>query len=138
MSIREEIHRSHTLFIIQISLDIYSFQQNLNGANYLGDKLGEWIFKSRSRDAFHEGYMFPMLVTEEFDVWLEKNVCQLIWGLGKDESGMVESVQVQVIDTRAVLGNQPEKLDPKLEVQAGDSYKAVIQKKAIARFREIS
>ncbi|CAA3009283.1 SUPPRESSOR OF ABI3-5 [Olea europaea subsp. europaea] len=93
-----------------------------------GDKLGEWIFKSRSRDTFHEGYMFPMLVTEEFDVWPEKN------GLGKDGSGMVEPVQVQVTDTRAVLGNQPKKLDPKLEVQAGDSYKAVIQKKAIARF----
>ncbi|KAL2462821.1 Nudix hydrolase 17 [Forsythia ovata] len=45
----------------------------------IGDKLGEWIFKSRSRDTFHEGYMFPMLVTEEFEVWPEKNVRQRIW-----------------------------------------------------------
>ncbi|XP_022881902.1 SUPPRESSOR OF ABI3-5-like isoform X2 [Olea europaea var. sylvestris] len=59
-------------------------------------------------------------------------------GLGKDGSGMVEPVQTQAMDTRAGLGSQPKKLDPKLEVQAGDSYKAVIQKKAIARFREMS
>ncbi|KAK6133798.1 hypothetical protein DH2020_032509 [Rehmannia glutinosa] len=60
-------------------------------------------------------------------------------GLGKDGSGMVEPVQAQSIETRAGLGShQPKKVDPTLEVQAGDSYKAVIQKKAIARFREMS
>ncbi|KAG8382961.1 hypothetical protein BUALT_Bualt05G0134400 [Buddleja alternifolia] len=60
-------------------------------------------------------------------------------GLGKDGSGMVEPVQAQAIETRAGLGiHQPKKVDPSLEVQAGDSYKAVIQKKAIARFREMS
>ncbi|XP_020547616.1 SUPPRESSOR OF ABI3-5 [Sesamum indicum] len=60
-------------------------------------------------------------------------------GLGKDGSGMVEPVQAQAIETRAGLGShQPKKVDPSLEVQAGDSYKAVIQKKAIARFREMS
>ncbi|CAA3007509.1 SUPPRESSOR OF ABI3-5 isoform X1 [Olea europaea subsp. europaea] len=84
------------------------------------DKLGEWTFKSRSRDAFHEGYMFPMLVAEEFDVYRRK--------MSIGEYGAWEKME----------GNQPKKLDPKLEVQAGDSYKAVIQKKAIAQFREIS
>ncbi|KAL3636130.1 hypothetical protein CASFOL_020677 [Castilleja foliolosa] len=60
-------------------------------------------------------------------------------GLGKDGSGMVEPVQAQAIETRAGLGShQPKKVDPSLEVQAGDSYRAVIQKKAIARFREMS
>ncbi|XP_073290526.1 SUPPRESSOR OF ABI3-5 [Primulina huaijiensis] len=59
-------------------------------------------------------------------------------GLGKDGSGMVEPVQAQTMETRAGLGSQPKKVDPNLEVQAGDSYKAVIQKKAIARFREMS
>ncbi|XP_075511969.1 SUPPRESSOR OF ABI3-5 isoform X2 [Primulina tabacum] len=59
-------------------------------------------------------------------------------GLGKDGSGMVEPVQAQNMETRAGLGSQPKKVDPNLEVQAGDSYKAVIQKKAIARFREMS
>lgn len=52
---------------------------------------------------------------------------------------MVEPVQAQASETRAGLGiHQPKKVDPTLEVQAGDSYKAVIQKKAIARFREMS
>ncbi|XP_052210525.1 SUPPRESSOR OF ABI3-5 [Diospyros lotus] len=59
-------------------------------------------------------------------------------GLGKDGSGMVEPVQAQAIDSRAGLGSQQKKLDPSLEVQAGDSYRTVIQKKAIARFREMS
>lgn len=51
---------------------------------------------------------------------------------------MVEPVQAQAMDSRAGLGSQPKKLDPSLEVQAGDSYKTLIQKKAIARFREMS
>ncbi|CAA0822450.1 suppressor of abi3-5 [Striga hermonthica] len=60
-------------------------------------------------------------------------------GLGKDGSGMVEPVQAKAVETRAGLGiHQPKKVDPTLEVHAGDSYKAVIQKKAIARFREMS
>ncbi|XP_027123190.2 SUPPRESSOR OF ABI3-5 isoform X1 [Coffea arabica] len=59
-------------------------------------------------------------------------------GLGRDGSGMVEPVQTQAMDGRAGLGSQPKKVDPSLEVQAGDSYKTLIQKKAIARFREMS
>ncbi|KAL3512919.1 hypothetical protein ACH5RR_025636 [Cinchona calisaya] len=59
-------------------------------------------------------------------------------GLGKDGSGMVEPVQTQAMDGRAGLGSQPKKVDPSLEVQVGDSYKILIQKKAIARFREMS
>ncbi|KAI5559546.1 hypothetical protein BDE02_17G118800 [Populus trichocarpa] len=58
-------------------------------------------------------------------------------GLGKDGGGMVEPVQAQAIDRRAGLGSQQKKLDPSLEVQAGDSYKTLIQKKALARFREM-
>ncbi|KAL0464049.1 UNVERIFIED_CONTAM: Nudix hydrolase 17, mitochondrial [Sesamum latifolium] len=45
----------------------------------LGEKLGEWIFKSKSQEKFHEGSMFPLLVTEELDVWPEKNVRRRIW-----------------------------------------------------------
>ncbi|CAN4078139.1 unnamed protein product [Withania somnifera] len=58
-------------------------------------------------------------------------------GLGKDGSGMVEPVQAQSTGRRAGLGSQP-KVDPTLEAQSGDSYKTLIQKKAIARFREMS
>lgn len=66
-------------------------------------------------------------------------VLVLVQGLGRDGSGMVEPVQARASETRAGLGiHQAKKVDPSLEVQAGDSYKAVIQKKAIARFREMS
>lgn len=69
-------------------------------------------------------------------------VSSCIWhdaqGLGKDGSGMIEPVQAQAMDSRAGLGSQQKKLDPSLEVQAGDSYKTLIQKKALARFREMS
>lgn len=51
---------------------------------------------------------------------------------------MVEPVQAQAMDNRAGLGSKQKKLDPNLEVQAGDSYKTLIQKKALARFREMS
>ncbi|XP_027347440.1 SUPPRESSOR OF ABI3-5 isoform X2 [Abrus precatorius] len=59
-------------------------------------------------------------------------------GLGKDGSGMIEPVQAQAMENRAGLGSQQKKLDPSLEVQAGDSYKMLIHKKALARFREMS
>uniref|UniRef100_A0A0A9DSF0 RNA-binding protein, putative n=1 Tax=Arundo donax TaxID=35708 RepID=A0A0A9DSF0_ARUDO len=59
-------------------------------------------------------------------------------GLGKDGSGIKEPVQAKSVDVRAGLGSQQRKSDPSLEAQAGDSYKTIIQKKAIARFREMS
>ncbi|KAL8464412.1 hypothetical protein ACS0TY_034077 [Phlomoides rotata] len=45
----------------------------------LGHKLGEWVFKSRSQEKFHEASMFSLLVTEELDVWPEKDVRQRVW-----------------------------------------------------------
>lgn len=59
-------------------------------------------------------------------------------GLGKDGSGIKEPVQAKVADDRAGLGCQQRKIDPSLEAQSGDSYRTIIQKKAIARFREMS
>ncbi|KAL5729205.1 hypothetical protein ACHQM5_002184 [Ranunculus cassubicifolius] len=60
-------------------------------------------------------------------------------GLGKDGSGIVEPVQAQAMDVRAGLGSQQRKpVDPSLEVQAGDSYRTLLHKKALARFREMS
>lgn len=50
---------------------------------------------------------------------------------------MIEPVQAQAVESRAGLGSR-QKLDPSLEVQAGDSYKTLIHKKALARFREMS
>ncbi|XP_043718412.1 SUPPRESSOR OF ABI3-5 isoform X2 [Telopea speciosissima] len=59
-------------------------------------------------------------------------------GLGKDGSGITEPVQAQGMEHRAGLGSKQRKVEPSLEVQAGDSYRTLIQKKALARFREMS
>ncbi|KAF8389957.1 hypothetical protein HHK36_024477 [Tetracentron sinense] len=42
-------------------------------------QLGKWSFKSKSCDAFHEGYMFPLLVNKQLDLWPEKDVRQRKW-----------------------------------------------------------
>ncbi|KAK9145218.1 hypothetical protein Sjap_005121 [Stephania japonica] len=59
-------------------------------------------------------------------------------GLGKDGSGITEPVQAQAMDARAGLGSQQRKVDPSLEALAGDTYKTIIQKKALARFRDMA
>ncbi|XP_077236039.1 nudix hydrolase 17, mitochondrial-like [Tasmannia lanceolata] len=42
-------------------------------------KLGKWSFKSKSQDIFREGHMFPLLVTEQLDLWPEKDARQRKW-----------------------------------------------------------
>jgi diphosphoinositol-polyphosphate diphosphatase len=57
-------------------------RETLEEAGVIGviqNKLGEWIFKSRSQEKYHEASMFSMLVTEELDVWPEKDVRQRVW-----------------------------------------------------------
>ncbi|GAB2282962.1 hypothetical protein Dimus_017495 [Dionaea muscipula] len=70
-----------------------------------------------------------------FDSSLVSEQVVVAW---KDGSGMVEPVQVQVVESRAGLGSQQKRSDPNFEVHPGDSYKALIQKMALARFREMS
>lgn len=41
--------------------------------------LGTWSFKSKSQGTFHEGHMFPLLVTEELEDWPEKTVRKRLW-----------------------------------------------------------
>lgn len=42
-------------------------------------ELGNWRYKSKSQDAFHEGIMFPLNVTEELAHWPEMNVRKRRW-----------------------------------------------------------
>lgn len=42
-------------------------------------ELGKWCFKSKSRGIYHEGYMFPMLVGEQLEIWPEKHLRQRVW-----------------------------------------------------------
>jgi RNA-binding protein 5/10 len=71
-------------------------------------------------------------------VFVSCNYYANIQGLGKDGSGIKEPVQAKSVDVRAGLGSQQRKADPILEAKAGDSYKTIIQKKAMARFKEMS
>lgn len=45
----------------------------------LQSQLGTWIFKSNSRELYHEGLMFPLLVTEQLDLWPEKGARLREW-----------------------------------------------------------
>ncbi|XP_024523682.1 SUPPRESSOR OF ABI3-5 isoform X1 [Selaginella moellendorffii] len=54
-------------------------------------------------------------------------------GLGKEGTGIVEPVQAHVGTERAGLGSQRSRF----EVQPGDSYRAIIQKKSFARFHDM-
>ncbi|KAL5745255.1 hypothetical protein ACOSP7_026401 [Xanthoceras sorbifolium] len=42
-------------------------------------ELGKWNFKSKSHDTYYEGYMFPLRVQEQLDIWPEKNVRERAW-----------------------------------------------------------
>lgn len=42
-------------------------------------QLGKWSFKSKTYDTFYDGYMFPLLVQEELDLWPEMDFRQRKW-----------------------------------------------------------
>lgn len=46
---------------------------------YLQGELGKWSFKSKNHDTYYEGYMFPLLVHEQLDIWPEMNLRRRIW-----------------------------------------------------------
>ncbi|XAR72200.1 NAD(+) diphosphatase [Bertholletia excelsa] len=57
-------------------------RETLEEAGVLGNveaELGKWNFKSKSRGIYHEGRMFSLLVTEQLDLWPEKNFRQRVW-----------------------------------------------------------
>lgn len=77
-------------------------------------------------------FVLSVMLYVNFDGW----VCAQ--GLGKDGSGMKEPVQAQGVDRRAGLGSQQKKVDAEFEVQPGDTYRTLLHKKALARFRDMS
>ncbi|KAG6547441.1 hypothetical protein Mapa_010889 [Marchantia paleacea] len=59
-------------------------------------------------------------------------------GLGKEGTGIVEPVQAHGTGERAGLGSASQRrIDSRFETQPGDTYRVVIQKKALARFHEM-
>ncbi|XP_057777550.1 nudix hydrolase 17, mitochondrial isoform X5 [Salvia miltiorrhiza] len=42
-------------------------------------ELGRWVFKSKSRELYHQGFMFPLLVTQQLDLWPEHTARTREW-----------------------------------------------------------
>ncbi|EXC16428.1 Nudix hydrolase 17 [Morus notabilis] len=64
------------------SVEEAASRESLEEAGVLGNvecQLGNWSFISKSRGTYYEGYMFPLLVKEQLDLWPEKNVRRRIW-----------------------------------------------------------
>ncbi|XP_074383298.1 nudix hydrolase 18, mitochondrial-like [Apium graveolens] len=64
------------------SVEEAASRESLEEAGVLGNvqnKLGTWCYKSKSSEIYHEGYMFPLLVTEQLELWPEKNLRQRVW-----------------------------------------------------------
>ncbi|KAF5750120.1 nudix hydrolase 17 mitochondrial-like [Tripterygium wilfordii] len=64
------------------SVEEAASRESLEEAGVLGTVecgLGKWNFLSKSQGTFYEGYMFPLLVKEQLELWPEMNVRQRIW-----------------------------------------------------------
>ncbi|KAM0983393.1 hypothetical protein ACFX13_011117 [Malus domestica] len=64
------------------SVEEAASRESLEEAGVLGNvecQLGKWCFMSKSQETYYEGYMFPLFVKEQLDLWPEKNVRQRIW-----------------------------------------------------------
>ncbi|CAN1151538.1 Nudix hydrolase 18, mitochondrial [Linum perenne] len=64
-------------------------RESFEEAGVLGtveDRLGKWTFMSKGNGIFYEGYMFPLLVTEQLDFWPERHVRKRIWVCSNIES----------------------------------------------------
>ncbi|EOA37110.1 hypothetical protein CARUB_v10010316mg [Capsella rubella] len=45
----------------------------------LGEKLGRWQYKSKRHSIIHDGYMFALLVSQEFELWPEAEIRERRW-----------------------------------------------------------
>ncbi|KAB2620064.1 hypothetical protein D8674_037024 [Pyrus ussuriensis x Pyrus communis] len=64
------------------SVEEAASRESLEEAGVLGNvecQLGKWCFMSKSQETYYEGYMFPLFVKEQLDLWPEKNVRQRVW-----------------------------------------------------------
>ncbi|KAK4747150.1 hypothetical protein SAY87_026187 [Trapa incisa] len=64
------------------SMEEAALRETMEEAGVKGDvqkSLGHWRYKSKSQGTYHDGYMFPLLVNEQLEIWPEKNVRQRRW-----------------------------------------------------------
>ncbi|KAK6931307.1 NUDIX hydrolase domain [Dillenia turbinata] len=64
------------------SMEEAALRETIEEAGVIGkveNELGRWKFESKSQGTVHEGYMFPLLVKEQLDLWPEKNIRERRW-----------------------------------------------------------
>ncbi|KAL3830741.1 hypothetical protein ACJIZ3_019543 [Penstemon smallii] len=64
------------------SVEEAASRESLEEAGVLGHvecELGRWIFKSKTREIYHQCFMFPLLVTQQLDLWPEKTSRKREW-----------------------------------------------------------
>ncbi|EYU30119.1 hypothetical protein ABFS82_05G045300 [Erythranthe guttata] len=64
------------------SVEEAASRESLEEAGVLGNiqcELGKWVFKSKSGELYHEGHMFPLLVTQQLDLWPEQTARRRQW-----------------------------------------------------------
>ncbi|XWS46415.1 hypothetical protein CRYUN_Cryun14cG0063900 [Craigia yunnanensis] len=80
----------------------------------VGHELGKWNFKSKTHDTLYEGYMFPLLVQEQLDIWPEKNVRQREWmSVDKARKACQYSWMKEALDILEKRLNSQQQLDEK-------------------------
>jgi diphosphoinositol-polyphosphate diphosphatase len=67
-----------SFFNIMCWLDFFEQVFNMDSHTWQ-DELGKWNFLSKRHGTFYEGFMFPLFVTKQLDLWPEKSVRQRIW-----------------------------------------------------------
>ncbi|CAL0312412.1 unnamed protein product [Lupinus luteus] len=64
------------------TLEEAASRESLEEAGVIGiveHTLGQWNFISKRHGIYYEGYMFPLFVKEQLDLWPEKNLRLRIW-----------------------------------------------------------
>lgn len=64
------------------SVEEAAARESLEEAGVLGKvgrELGQWSFMSKRYGTFYEGYMYPLLVKEQLELWPEKNERRRVW-----------------------------------------------------------
>ncbi|KAK6927826.1 NUDIX hydrolase domain, partial [Dillenia turbinata] len=101
------------------SLEEAASRETLEEAGVLGavqGGLGKWFFKSKTRDSYYEGYLFPLLVEEQLDFWPEMNVRQRKWMSIKEAREvclhwwMKEALDIPVLRLESSPSQPPQKL----------------------------
>ncbi|XP_039033974.1 nudix hydrolase 18, mitochondrial-like isoform X1 [Hibiscus syriacus] len=85
-ALRESLEEAGVLGIVEVNIYLIKLLNLLlkffilkKSSSLKQCELGKWDFISKRHGTFYEGYMFPLLVKEELDLWPEQNLRQRTW-----------------------------------------------------------